>query len=95
VNIRIVLGYIGVAVALLAGSLLGLGLTNAAIQISLACGASMAIIATGIEHFYENSPMLDRFTSRRTKATIGCVFIMVGTGLLALVVGNLLTRGVH
>lgn len=94
-TIRILLGIIGIVVAVLSMILLGFNRQSLVLQLCVAFGAATAFIAIGCEHFCRDSPVLDRFTSRRAKAIVGCVFVVVGVGVCALVIGNLLTRGAH
>ena len=93
-NIRILLAVIGIATAMVSGSLLAVGLRGVAVQLCLLLGFSAGFIAIGVEHFYRDSPML-YFTGHTTRVVVGCVCVTLGVGLLALVAGNLFTRGFH
>jgi len=94
-NIRILLGTIGTALGMVAGSLLSFGQRGVVVQLCLVLGFSTALISIGVEHFYRDPQMLDRFTSRRTKVIAGSVCVTLGVGLLALFVSNLIKRGYH
>ena len=94
-NIRVLIAYCGVALALVSGALLQLGQRNLAVQMCLAFGFAAGFIAMGCEYFLRESPILSRRRSRKASVLVGCVFITIGIGLVTLVIGNLLTRGVH
>lgn len=94
-NIRVLVAIVAVALALVSGALVGLGRTGIAVQLCLAFGFAAGFIAIGCEHFFRESPILNRYRSRRASVVVGCVFIAIGVGLLALVTGNLVARGIH
>jgi hypothetical protein len=94
-NIRVLVAIIGVALVLVSGALLGLGHRGVAVQFCFAFGFAVGFIAIGCEHFFRESPILSRYRSRRASVVVGCVFITIGVGLLALVAGNLMARGFH
>jgi hypothetical protein len=94
-NIRIIIGAIGTVLAMVSGSLLAFGVRLIAVQLCLVAGVSTVFITIGVEHFYRVSPMLDRFPNRKAKVIVGCVFIVIGVGLLAAVGVNLLALRVH
>jgi hypothetical protein len=94
-NIRVLLAIAGVAVALVSAALLALGHTGIPVQVCLALGFATGFIAVGSEHFFRESPMLSSYRSRRASIVVGCVFVSIGVGLLALVAGNLILRDVH
>ena len=88
-NIRSRVAFVGVALALISGALFGFGWRGIAVQLCLTSGFAAAFIAIGCDH------VLSRRRSRRASVAIGFVFITIGVGLLALVTGNLVTRGIH
>jgi hypothetical protein len=94
-NIRVIFALIGIAVAVVSAIVLGLTGATLAVPLCLAFGFSTGFIAIGCEHFYRESPVLSRYRSRRASIVIGCVFVAVGVGLLALVTGNLMVRGIR
>ena len=94
-NIRVLVAIVGVALVLVSGALFGLGQRGVAVQLCLVFGFAAGFIAIGCEHFFRESPILSRYRSRRASVVVGCVFITIGVGLLALVTGNLVARGIH
>jgi uncharacterized membrane protein len=92
-NNRIWFAILGIALTVVSAALLGFGKSSMTVQVCLALGMAIGFLAIGLEHFYD-SPFLDKFTSRRTKAVRGIVLVVIGIGLLLLTVRNLL-RMIH
>jgi hypothetical protein len=94
-NIRVILAVVGIAVGVISAALLGVRGATLGIQLCLAFGFSTGFIAIGCEHFFRESPVLSRYRSRRASVFVGCVFVAVGVSVLALVIGNLIARGIR
>jgi len=86
---RILIGIIGIAVALICGALTQLGKPSIVVQAGLLLGMATAFVGFGLESIHEagESGVTE---GRKGKRFRGWVFIVVGVGLVALTVTNLL-----
>lgn len=88
-NYRILIGIIGIAGALICGALTQLGKPSIGVQAGLLLGMAMAFLGFGLESIHESGES-GLTEARRGKRFRGWVFIVVGVGLLALTITNLL-----
>lgn len=89
-NIRIRLAILGLVLTLGSGILLQFWKTSIALQLCVGLGMAIGFLAVGSEFFYYESPLLDKYTSRRAKMIIGIIFVTLGIGMLLLITRALL-----